>query len=187
MSGAAAAVAFVGVVSVLNLALSFGVVRRLREHERVLAKLPMDLVGAGGALVGAIGSPIADFEAPILGGGTLTPAWFTGETLVGFFTPGCRPCTEQLPGFLEAARAVPAGPAGVVAVVVGEPSAATTAHGGSVIEELAQVATVVVQGRGGPMVSAFDVRGYPAFCTVGADGNVGARRLGAPERAAVLS
>lgn len=183
MSVAATAVALVGVLSVLNLVLSFGVVRRLREHERVLAKMPMDLDG-GGDLVGAVGSPVADFEASTLDGGTLRPTWFAGETLVGFFTPGCRPCAELLPGFLGAARAVPAGRAGVVAVVVGERSAADTE---SLIEKLATVATVVVEGRGGAMVTAFDVRGYPAFCTVGADGIVGAARLGVPEPAALPS
>ncbi len=90
MKALAIAVVLFGALSVLNLLLLFGVLRRLREG-----------VGSRPQPGGAVpGPPMAPVGTIVQG----TTASWDGETLVGFFTPGCGPCEQQLPAFIEYAR-----------------------------------------------------------------------------------
>ncbi|MGY0233972.1 TlpA family protein disulfide reductase [Longispora urticae] len=155
MAFLAAAVILVGVLAALNLFLTFGVIRRLREHTRTLE----ELAGGGhGDIMLAAGGAIGAFTATTTTGTTVSDTALSGPTLVGFFSPTCEPCKERLPQFVEYTRSFDGR---VLAVAVG-PDAEVT----DLVASLRQVADVVVETDDGPVNKAFGVSGYPALCLV---------------------
>jgi thiol-disulfide isomerase/thioredoxin len=161
----AAAVVLVGVIAVLDLLLTVGVVRRLREQADALRELRQASDSdADVEVILPAGRTVAEFSAGTVSGRTLSRDGLTGTTLVGFFSPHCEPCRDQLPDFLAYAAGFDGA---VVAVAAGEP-----AETASLVAELAAVAEVVTQPENGPLEKAFGVRGYPALCLVEPDGRV---------------
>ncbi|WP_028922180.1 hypothetical protein [Pseudonocardia acaciae] len=143
-----AAVVLVGVLCVLNLLISFGVVRRLREYAAR---------SSGSADVGLPeGATVGPFSARTLDGTAFARDDLTGATVVGFFSTQCRPCHDRLPEFVSYARGA-AARTRVVAVVTGPDDAAPT-----MVPSLAEVAGVVREEFDGGLSRAFAVRGYPA-------------------------
>jgi hypothetical protein len=158
-----AAVIIVGVVAGLDLLLTFGVIRRLREHT--------ELIGSGGGRSSAPtmlepGRSIAPFDATTVDGEAISRDELSGTTLIGVFQVGCQPCTEQLPKFVESAATFPGGRAQVLAVVAAPDSTAAAPY----VDELTGVATVVQETPGGPLLTALGVTGFPAFAI--ADGEM---------------
>lgn len=162
----AVAVAVVGAVATLNLLLTLGVIRRLREHTERLAAAP-----AGGGLgpppdlMLPVGQRPGEFRAETVDGVELSLAGLAAPVLLGFFSPLCEPCREWVPRFVQAAAELPKGRAQALAVVVGD-----GAESGDEVAELRRVAQVVVEPLDGPVSRAFGVRGWPALCRVDADG-----------------
>ncbi|MDI5982177.1 TlpA family protein disulfide reductase [Amycolatopsis magusensis] len=162
MSLLVAAVALLGVLVLLDLLLTFAVIRRLRTHA--------DLIGE------ALGSPrtparvmleagqkVGEFSARTTADEQVSLA---GLTLVGFFSAHCGTCAEKLPAFL--ARAATLGRARTLAVVQHgekEPTA-------DLVAELSDAALVVVEPEDGPLGRAFDVQAVPAMCLLDAEGRV---------------
>jgi hypothetical protein len=163
----AAAVAIVGAVAVLNLLLTFGVIRRLREHTELLAD-------GGGAARGlptmtGVGESVAPFTATAVDGSLVSLDRFAGPTLVGVFGVGCQTCEEKLPIFVKHAAGFPGGPRSVLALV----SASGEAEAAPYVDALADVAVVVrEEGHHGPVATAMGISGYPAFAIVEASGLV---------------
>lgn len=158
-----AALVLVGVLGLLNLVLTFGVIRRLRAQGDLLAASGV----LGGAAVIPAGTPVGPFSAVTVDGAALTADSLTGETVVGFFSPNCGPCEEAMPSFEEYARRAPDGRRQVVAVVVPPPGEGPDgAATGALAARLAPVARVVVHAGDGPMVTAFGVDGYPTLAIV---------------------
>jgi thiol-disulfide isomerase/thioredoxin len=155
-----AAVVIVGVLCVLNLLLTYGVIRRLREHSESLAQgsspVP-DLMSGAGSMVGA-------FAATTVDGHELTADDLAPGTLVGFFSPSCGACGEQLPKFVDAA-ARPGGPDRTLAVIVADDEDAAEEQ----VAALSPAVQVVVAPPGAEIEKAFGVRGYPAFALLGDD------------------
>lgn len=149
-----AAVVLVGAIAVVDLVLTVGVVRRLREHTAELTALRGPAAGADLPA----GSPVGDFTATSVTGRPVTRGTLTGSALVGFFSQGCPACAEQLPDFVAhaAGGAVPA-----LAVVAGDPAGVT-----ETVQALRPVATVVVEPADGPVQRAFAVAGFPTFVLV---------------------
>jgi hypothetical protein len=174
MAYLAAAVTLVGIVATVDLLLTVGVVRRLREHTAELAALRRP--GQEAAL--PVGSPVGAFATASVAGRPVGPDTLGGRTLVGFFSPGCTPCTERLPGFVAYAAGRAGGPDAVLAVVAGEPAEAA-----ETVEALRRVATVVVEPDDGPLQRAFGVSGFPAFVLV-EDGVIAASAFELPPVAA---
>jgi thiol-disulfide isomerase/thioredoxin len=159
-----ASVVLVGMLCGVNLLLTFGVIRRLREHAELLAGSPRVVDNDPSV---AVGSVVGEFSVTAADGDVVTRGSLDGGTVVGFFSPGCAPCEELLPRFVEYAASEGVGRR-VVAVV-----AASDAEAGEMAAQLAPVARVVVEGAfGGAVSTAFGVRGYPAVCVVGGDGTV---------------
>lgn len=159
-----ASISLVGVLAGLNLLLTIGVVRRLREHAELLAEAPR--VENGPPV--SVGSVVGEFTATTVDEELITRDSLDGGTVVGFFSPGCGPCEELLPRFVEYVASETGGDRRVVAVV-----AAPDVHSDEMVAQLAPVARVVVEGVfGGPVSTAFGVRGYPALCVVDGDGTV---------------
>ncbi|MEU4572835.1 TlpA disulfide reductase family protein [Nonomuraea sp. ATR24] len=147
-----AAVVLLGVLSLLNLALTAGLIRRLRQFDAPARGVP-------------VGHPVGGFTAQDTEGRPVARELLTGPTLVGFFTPGCEPCEDLLPRFVARAGALPHDCLAVVHAVRAEDAEGYAAR-------LAGAARVVVEGPGGPVQRAFQVAAFPAVFLVGGDGTV---------------
>jgi len=164
-----AVVVVVGVLGLLNLLFTFGVVRRLRDHTKLLDML-YDIVGAGGQG----GSPgnfppkgerVGDFAATAVDGTPVSRDVLADATVVAFMSPGCPGCQEQLPELLAWAKNQDRER---VLVVVDARSEAPD----GLVGKLLPVARVIVEDDRTPVADAFQVRSVPAFCVVGAGGEM---------------
>ncbi|GCD96040.1 TlpA family protein disulfide reductase [Embleya hyalina] len=144
-----------GVLSVFNLVITAGLVRRLRENGSAGSARSQ----TGPIVMRAPGERVAPFRAVTLDGAAISEAVLNeGPTLVATFGQGCPECAERLPGFVAYAETFPGGRDRVLAVMVGNRD--------DVAEELARlepVARVVLEGREGTVATALGVTGYPAF------------------------
>jgi thiol-disulfide isomerase/thioredoxin len=162
-----AAVILIGAVGLLNLLLTVGVIRRLRQHAAALSRLVGSAASPAPALAFAgIGQAVGEFSTATVDGQPMDHSRLSGETLVGFFSPHCERCKLQLPDFIAAARSRQGGPDRVLAAVVGAADEAT-----DLVAALQPVARVVVESHGGPLGTAFGVTAYPTVVTVAPDGD----------------
>jgi peroxiredoxin len=163
------ALAGVSALCLVNLALLFAVIRKVRLLGERVDKIP---VMAPAALL-PVGSQAPEFTAVTTSGESRSLADLTGSrSVVGFFSPNCQPCRAQVPQFIEFVRALPGSPGHALAVVVGEGDAAAR-----FAAELDGAAAVVISPRQGPLTAAFSVRGFPAFYLVDPDGRIEARGM----------
>ena len=122
----------VGAVAVLNLLLTVGVIRRLRQHTERLSHLSAP-GGAPEPVMLEAGAQVGEFAATTTDGEPVSRDLLSGQTLVGVFAPSCSACREQLPNFISKAETFPGGRAQVLAVVSGEPEQVglfATSHAG---------------------------------------------------------
>lgn len=153
-----AAVILVGVLCLLDLLLTFGVIRRLREHTAMLAG-GMGLT----SLVGlASGERPGAFSATTNSGEVITSS--SRLRVVGFFSSSCAACSERVPPFIEYLRRHDVGRDAVLAVIQATDGAP------QYLEQIARVALVYVEPDDGDVSRAFKVTGFPAFCLLDADG-----------------
>jgi thiol-disulfide isomerase/thioredoxin len=146
-----AAVFVLALLSLLNLMLAVGVIRRLRDHTQRLDSLYERTGNPGSGL--EAGEVAGEFEATTSEGETLSAASLGERTLIGFFSPSCGPCKELAPKFAEAA----AGRDGVIAVIAGFPE-----EMGDMLDLLTPVAKIVSGAPdGGPLAKAFGVEAFP--------------------------
>jgi redoxin len=163
-----ALVAVVGIVTVLNLLLLFGVIRRLKEHDQAIAQLPRGSAGPAESMR-APGSEIDEFTAVSTDDVPVTKASLTGETMVGFFSVSCAPCVESAPKF---AAHVTGGKDNVLAIVIADDDEDPAA----MVGVLGDSARVVVEGYDGPIATAFGVTAFPTYAVI-ADGKITASAL----------
>lgn len=159
----AAAVAIVAVLCLLDLLLTLGVIRRLREHERRLAE-------AGSAPPRRRldpGAPVGPFSATATDGSAVSADALAPRAVVAFFSPTCAPCAEQLPRFVDLVAALPGGPGQALAVVCGD-----LAQAGPLVAKLEPVARVVLEEGLGPLATAFGVFAFPTLYVVDRDGAI---------------
>ncbi|MFI6744464.1 TlpA disulfide reductase family protein [Nonomuraea sp. NPDC050451] len=153
------AVVLVGVLCMLNLLLTVGVIRRLR---RQAASAPFLSPMAEGL---AIGEKMPAFAATTTDGEPISDELLDGSALIGFFSPSCEPCRELMPRFIDHARQTSGT---VLAIVVADSDKEAAAD----VERLAEVARVVVEAPRDAIQSAFKVAAYPALFLIGAEGRV---------------
>jgi hypothetical protein len=159
-----AAVVIVGLLCLIDLLLTFGVIRRLREHTELLRDRDHPITMS--PVIGlSAGQTPAAFTVATADGTVTGPA---GLRLVGFFSAGCSACPERVAPFAGYARSHQLAVDEVLAVILvgdsGEPP--------SYLNAVAEVAQVSVQPFDCPAAQAFAVAGYPAFCLLDADGAV---------------
>lgn len=157
-------------LTVFNLFLTLGVIRRLKDHTTQFTELGR-LMPRPEPMI-KVGERPTPFTAETVNGLRVSDAQLRSGGLVGFFSPTCGSCDEWVPRFVEAARALPGGPHTALAVVVTE----TPAAGAAMVALLRDVAMVVVEADRGPLVEAFEAKGFPAMCRLGEDGTVLANR-----------
>lgn len=156
-----AGVAVAIVVSLLNLALCYGVIRRLRVHEEQLA-------GGGDGGEGTsmppatpgVGSSLPDFHAVTQDGRQLDRALLgEGRAYIGFFSAFCPPCRERLPEFVDYVEA--RGELDRTLVVV---SGAESPQGREMVEQAQRAAHVVTEaGDPGALELALEVDRLPCM------------------------
>jgi thiol-disulfide isomerase/thioredoxin len=174
-----AAVVAVGLLGLVNLMLLTAVLRRLRtqasDHHPSPFEQPMARVG----------TRVDDFAVSTVDGTAWSRESLTGDTLVGFFSPGCPACEDLLPEFVAYAERFPGGADQVVAVVEALPEDA-----GRYVSRLSPVARVVTDPPSRAVVApAFAVRAFPGVVMVDATGlitaggsDIGALPVPAPAR-----
>ncbi|HET6709641.1 TlpA family protein disulfide reductase [Amycolatopsis sp.] len=146
-----ATLVLLGLVCLLNLLLTVGILRRMRAQPAAKPELPFAL---------RPGSAVGEFAVTTTDGEPLTTASLTGT--VAFFSADCAACHDTLPDFLAYARAQ--GRDNVVAVFGGDEP--------DTVRALAEVAHVVTaELDGGPVAAAFRNTWTPALYVV-ADGQV---------------
>lgn len=156
----------VALLCVFDLLLTFGVIRRLREHTALLTKQAT----ATTAPLSVMLQPhdrVAPFEVIADDGGTLSRESLAGNSLVGFFSHDCDACVERMPTFISLAGSAAWRREQVVAVMIGDGAGADRARA-----RLAQVARVVDQKHSTVMTRAFGVVAFPAFCVIDESGTV---------------
>jgi len=167
-----AAVVVIGLLCVIDLLLTLGTIRRLREHTDLLTRLASALDGTATRARSdpkpMVGTEIGPFTAVTTAGEILDAAALPADTLIAFFDPGCAPCEDLRPDFLRYAAGRPGGRDRVVAVVNARPDEVVPPGR---IAELDAVARVVVGPAAEAVRTAFDVHGWPTLCTV-ADGRI---------------
>lgn len=121
-----------------------------------------------GAPLLARGSELADFAATSTRGRPVTAAGLEAPYLVALFSASCVRCPGHVPEVSERLRADGPGPERVLVVVM----SAAGDDPGLFTGAFAELATVVVEEPGGPVLTAFATREFPAFYVVGADRTV---------------
>jgi len=152
-----AALTLVGTLCLLDLIISLGVIKKLREHSELLSNSTLFF----GPPTIAVGEVVGEFAVATVNGERIDSASFTGETLVAFFSPTCQPCLEKLPRFLSYARTVPGGRERVACAVIGDRT-----DSAAMVAELSEVAMVVAEDRGGPFSTAFKTSATPTLLRV---------------------
>jgi thiol-disulfide isomerase/thioredoxin len=161
-----AAVVLVGVLVLLDLLLTLGLVKRVRTHAGLLGQLaaqPATPAPDPGLL--AVGSSVGDFAGVTTDGAEVARSTFPDGAVIGFFSTWCDACEEHLPGFLSYAE--PLGRDRVLAVVQGDQEALADLTG-----KLSKVARVVTEPDQGPIARAAGVRALPTMAVVDADWRV---------------
>jgi hypothetical protein len=165
-----AALVVLGIATFLNLVLTLAVVRRLnaRPVEGGEAATPGPSGEGFSPTAGVvIGTPVPGFIAQDLDGAPVVSGHADGTTLFAFFGADCRGCWTRLPGYLDYASSSDLPAERLIAVVVGDASLVPKE-----ITRLRTAARVVSEPSGGPLSSAFGVRGFPTFAQVDTAGIV---------------
>ncbi|TDE51522.1 hypothetical protein E1295_18125 [Nonomuraea mesophila] len=158
-----AAVGLVGLLCMVNLLLTVGVIRRLRKQGESAPEMSAGL---------SPGESVPRFATMTTSGEPISDELLGAPALIGFFSPGCGPCAELLPLFVERAR----GTSDAVLAVVAD----TGEDGAGDIERLAEVARVVTESPQGPVQTAFKVNAYPTVIAIGSGGTVVSAGHGMP-------
>lgn len=156
------AVVIVGALCLLDLLLTFGVIRRLREHTEMLARSQPAGVDVIGLTAGE--APEAFTATDEEGAAVRGPS---GLSVVAFFSPSCSVCPKRAPAFIDYVRGHLVGRDEVLAVVVGQATESVP-----YLADLTEVARVCTESPDGSVGRAFAVRGFPAFFVLDAGGTV---------------
>ncbi|RAG83706.1 hypothetical protein DN069_20855 [Streptacidiphilus pinicola] len=161
-----AALVLLGAVTLLNLALTLAVIRRLKaQSEASFASAPNLAPAPGPSADVQVGTVVPAFSVRDLSDGEVKNTPQNGTTLFAFFSVDCRACWMNLDRFLAYARSCGLPPEQMVSVVVGDASRKQDQ-----IREIASVSRVVSEPTGGTVSSAFGVHVYPVYALVDTEG-----------------
>ncbi|WP_327347397.1 hypothetical protein [Streptomyces europaeiscabiei] len=149
-----AAVVLVGVLCLLDLLLTVGVIKRLREHTEIIAPIRQQ---AGIRT----GDDVGEFSVLSVDGEPLGRESLTDDSVIAFFAPDCQPCKTVIPDFIRLAKADENGRDHRIAVVIGEPSASM-----ELVAMLRPFAQVIVEEPLGAVSTAFRTSATPTVLRV---------------------
>lgn len=158
----AGAVAVVGALCLVDLLLTLGIIRRLRENTAMLNEHRNPGVSVSDLSAGETPS---QFTAVSSEGQKLSGP--VGLRMAAFFSSSCPICPERVPAFVDYLRGNDIGRDRVLAVVLGPPDTQVL-----YTDRLGEVASVCAEPYDSELAKAFKVTGYPAFCLLDADGSV---------------
>ncbi|MFD8001130.1 TlpA family protein disulfide reductase [Streptomyces mirabilis] len=150
-----AAVVLVAVLCLLDLLLTVGVIRRLREHTEIIAPIRQQ----SGIRTG---DDVGEFSVLSVDGEPLGRESLTDDSVVAFFAPDCQPCKAVIPDFIRWAEADENGRERRIAVVIGDASLSR-----ELVTMLRPVAQVVVEEPLGTVSTAFRTSATPTVLRVG--------------------
>ncbi|MER6508661.1 hypothetical protein ABT158_17695 [Nonomuraea sp. NPDC001636] len=152
----------VGVLCLVDLAMTLAVTRRLKEHVKLIDAL--DEVVEMGGLFGkgglAVGDRVGDFDVRTVDGTMVALDRLPDDTVVAFIAAECATCRKKLPELVSWASGQDR--SRVLVVIDG--------RGGGheqMVGSLSPVAQVVLEDGGGAVSAAFDVNSFPSFFLVG--------------------
>jgi hypothetical protein len=162
-----AAVVVAIVLCCLDLVLTMGLIRRLRDHSRLLADVSSHSGGRGSVvprqdIMLHPGQTPEAFQVTTTAGETLASGGIVDGTVIAFLSAGCSACEEQLAELVEHA-----GRGEVVAVVTGSGPKAD-----SYVETLSPLATVVHEPDPAVVSHAYKVFGFPTYAVLAEGGMV---------------
>lgn len=163
MSVLSAAVVLVGLIGLLNLVLTFGIIRRLREQPASQHQHPGIPANNVRPTTLELGEQLAGVDAVTIDG-TAVQLPAAGRSLVGFFSPSCSTCREQIIPFVVTAEREPAD-VQVLAVVAGPDDEAASSYVEELLAGRSEV-LVIREDEDGPVQKAFGIKGFPAFAIV---------------------
>jgi len=177
MSLMGVAVTLIAAGLILNLILTTGLVRRLRDFSARGEPEPQLRLPVAPGL--SPGDAVPEFSTTSVAGHSVSTADLNGVPwVVGFFSSGCRACREHIVDYGDYVASLRSGSTAAIAVVVG------TDPGGRDLVETAQHITelLVVEDLGGAVSRSFAVEAFPSFFAVDRSGRVShadlsARRL----------
>jgi hypothetical protein len=143
-------------VVILNIALTFALLRRVAGHDARLAALEK-----GAPTMAEIGERIEDFATTTTDGEQFGRDDLVAGTLVGFFDPDCEVCQSHVADFVAAAETLGGDRARTLAVVREAEEAQL------MVDAFGPGIRAVIERRRGPVSRAFHVMATPSFCTVG--------------------
>ncbi|GAA3285625.1 MULTISPECIES: hypothetical protein [Dactylosporangium] len=143
------------IVVVLNLVLTFALLRRVVGAESRLATIER-----GAPTMAEVGERIEEFTAATTTGEILTRDELTPGTVIGFFDPDCELCQSHVAGFSATAAAI--GDRTRTLAVIREAEEADL-----MAQAFGPGVRTVIEKRRGPVARAFHVHATPSFCTVG--------------------
>jgi hypothetical protein len=152
IAGSFALAAVAVAISLFNLLLILGIVRRMRQMGLRIPAEYLEIESGPQP-----GMPLPDFTARTTGGSQTDSSSFSaGRGLVAFLSVGCAACSEQLPQLrtyiakerIDAARSL--------VVVNGDPSGES-----SYAAAASAFAQVVVEEANGPLTKVFDIKAFP--------------------------
>ncbi|SCF26629.1 hypothetical protein GA0074695_4963 [Micromonospora viridifaciens] len=151
----------VGIISLINLALLLGVIKRLRE---TTARNDEGHETDEPLAIAIPGRSVPPFVVRTTTGEEITEASLSGSTMVGFFSPGCGMCKVRIPDFLIRARQLERASGRAIAVVTSADNG-----GAEIAAKLESAAKVCVGEDGEGLVVALEVVGFPAFALLEGD------------------
>lgn len=156
----------VAALCLLDMLMTFAVLRRLREHSVRLDALPdFNLADGPGYSAKFKDRPLPDFRARTIDGTEVSPGSIMGKPgLIGVLRAGCAPCHEELPEFAALAAE---GDATAISVVTGPAEDAA-----EMIEHLAGASVVVAGPAADTLAEALGVTVFPTFLDLDAAGVV---------------
>jgi thiol-disulfide isomerase/thioredoxin len=146
--------AVLAVLVMLNLLLTFALIRRVRVLQEMVSKGP-----ARDPALPQPGDAVGAFQAATPEGGLLTDeALRSGVNLVGFFTTGCHPCATVRAQLLESPPKLP-----LMAFVEGRADDPAARELGTSLSAIARVAYIT---EADSVAKAFRSAGYPTLIRV---------------------
>jgi hypothetical protein len=142
-------------VVILNIALTFALLRRVAGHDARLAALEK-----GAPTMAEIGERIEDFATTTTDGQQFGRDDLATGTVIGFFDPDCEVCQSHVAGFVAAAATL--GDRVRTLAVIREAEEAQL-----MADAFGPGIRTVIERRRGPVARAFHVMATPSFCTVG--------------------